>query len=47
MSLEQPRPTDVGETADGDVDYDELVEKLADQIDEEDLVMRYNWADSP
>ena len=24
MSLEQPRPTDVGETADGGVDYDEL-----------------------
>ena len=24
MSLEQPRPTDVGETADGSVDYDEL-----------------------
>ena len=24
MSLEEPRPTDVGETADGEVDYDEL-----------------------
>ena len=31
----------------GDLDRDEVVEKLADQIDEDDLVMRYNWADSP
>jgi NADH-quinone oxidoreductase subunit B len=30
-----------------DLDDDEVVEKLADQIDEDDLVMRYNWADSP
>ncbi|MFC6765771.1 NADH-quinone oxidoreductase subunit B [Natrinema soli] len=31
----------------GDLPQDELVQKLADDIDEEDLVMRYNWADSP
>ncbi|WP_226005711.1 NADH-quinone oxidoreductase subunit B [Natrinema salinisoli] len=31
----------------GDLPKDELVQKLADDIDEEDLVMRYNWADSP
>jgi NADH-quinone oxidoreductase subunit B len=31
----------------GDLDDDELVRKLASEIDEEDLVMRYNWADSP
>jgi NADH-quinone oxidoreductase subunit B len=31
----------------GDLERDEIVDKLADQIDEEDLVMRYNWADSP
>jgi NADH-quinone oxidoreductase subunit B len=31
----------------GELDRDEVVEKLADQIDEDDLVMRYNWADSP
>ncbi|MFC7194708.1 NADH-quinone oxidoreductase subunit B [Halosimplex aquaticum] len=31
----------------GDLERDELVEKLADQIDEDDLVMRYNWSDSP
>ncbi|ELY60588.1 NADH-quinone oxidoreductase subunit B [Natronolimnohabitans innermongolicus] len=31
----------------GDLERDELVQKLADDIDEEDLVMRYNWADSP
>ncbi len=31
----------------GDLPRDEVVEKLADQIDEDDLVMRYNWADSP
>ena len=30
-----------------DLDDDEVVEKLAAQIDEDDLVMRYNWADSP
>jgi len=30
-----------------ELDDDEVVRKLADQIDEEDLVMRYNWADSP
>ncbi|WP_222919719.1 NADH-quinone oxidoreductase subunit B [Natrinema sp. SYSU A 869] len=31
----------------GDLPQDELIQKLADDIDEEDLVMRYNWADSP
>ncbi|APX95666.1 NADH-quinone oxidoreductase subunit B [Natronorubrum daqingense] len=31
----------------GDLPKDELVQKLANDIDEEDLVMRYNWADSP
>jgi NADH-quinone oxidoreductase subunit B len=31
----------------GDLERDEVVQKLADQIDEDDLVMRYNWADSP
>ena len=31
----------------GDLDDDALVRKLASEIDEEDLVMRYNWADSP
>jgi NADH-quinone oxidoreductase subunit B len=31
----------------GDLDRDELVDKLADDIDEDTLVMRYNWADSP
>ncbi|PSQ08779.1 NADH-quinone oxidoreductase subunit B [Halobacteriales archaeon QS_5_68_33] len=31
----------------GDLERDELVEKLADRIDEDDLVMRYNWAESP
>jgi NADH-quinone oxidoreductase subunit B len=30
-----------------DLEQDEIVEQLAGQIDEEDLVMRYNWADSP
>ena len=30
-----------------DLDRDELVEKLADQIDDDELVMRYNFADSP
>lgn len=31
----------------GDLEQDELVQHLADEIDEDDLVMRYNWADSP
>ncbi|WP_436347768.1 NADH-quinone oxidoreductase subunit B [Natronorubrum sp. FCH18a] len=31
----------------GDLEKDELVQKLASEIDEDDLVMRYNWADSP
>ena len=31
----------------GDLDDDALVRKLASEIDEDDLVMRYNWADSP
>ena len=31
----------------GDLEADELVQELADDIDEDDLVMRYNWADSP
>ena len=31
----------------GDLDDDALVRKLASEIDEEDLVMRYNWADPP
>ncbi|GAA0660472.1 NADH-quinone oxidoreductase subunit B [Natronoarchaeum mannanilyticum] len=31
----------------GDLPRDEIVDELADQIDEEELVMRYNWADSP
>jgi NADH-quinone oxidoreductase subunit B len=30
-----------------DLEQDELVDTLADQIDEDSLVMRYNWADSP
>ena len=30
-----------------ELDDDEVVQKLANQIDEEDLVMRYNWRDSP
>ncbi|PSP77728.1 NADH-quinone oxidoreductase subunit B [Halobacteriales archaeon QS_1_68_20] len=30
-----------------DLPRDEVVEKLADQIDEDDLVMRYNWRNSP
>ena len=55
MSLEAPEPDlDVGETPDGDLDYDELadllgehVQHLADRIDEEELVMRYDWAESP
>ncbi len=31
----------------GDLDPDELVQSLADEIDEDTLVMRYNWVDSP
>ncbi len=31
----------------GDLERDELVESLADRIDEDTLVMRYNWVDSP
>jgi len=31
----------------GDLEEDELVQELASEIDEDDLVMRYNWADSP
>jgi NADH-quinone oxidoreductase subunit B len=31
----------------GDLEQDEVVEKLANQLDDDDLVMRYNWADSP
>ncbi|EMA50889.1 MULTISPECIES: NADH-quinone oxidoreductase subunit B [Halococcus] len=31
----------------GDLERDELVTKLADDIDEDTLVMRYNWNDSP
>src|SRR6056297_759899 len=31
----------------GDMERDELVKNLASQIDEDSLVMRYNWADSP
>ena len=31
----------------GDLYRDELVQELANDIDEDDLVMRYNWADSP
>ena len=31
----------------GDLERDEIVEKLAKDIDEESLVMRYNWADAP
>jgi len=30
-----------------DLDDDELVQHLADRIDEEELVMRYDWAESP
>ena len=30
-----------------DLDRDEVVDKLAEEIDEDDLVMRYNWDDSP
>jgi NADH-quinone oxidoreductase subunit B len=30
----------------GDLEGDELVQKLAREIDEDDLVMRYNWAES-
>jgi NADH-quinone oxidoreductase subunit B len=31
----------------GELERDELVTKLADDIDEETLVMRYDWNDSP
>lgn len=31
----------------GDLEGDEIVQQLADEINEDDLVMRYNWADSP
>ncbi|MUV88698.1 NADH-quinone oxidoreductase subunit B [Halapricum sp. CBA1109] len=31
----------------GDLERDELVDHLAQEIDEETLVMRYNWTDSP
>ncbi|WP_266080460.1 NADH-quinone oxidoreductase subunit B [Haladaptatus caseinilyticus] len=31
----------------GDLSRDELVATLADQIDDDTLVMRYNWVDSP
>jgi len=30
----------------GDLESDELVQKLAGEIDEDDLVMRYNWIDA-
>ncbi|MDS0279778.1 NADH-quinone oxidoreductase subunit B [Halomicroarcula sp. S1AR25-4] len=30
----------------GDLEQDELVQHLADEIDEDDLVMRYNWSES-
>ncbi|MFW6457820.1 MAG: NADH-quinone oxidoreductase subunit B [Halodesulfurarchaeum sp.] len=31
----------------GDLKQDEVVDHLAEEIDEDTLVMRYNWADSP
>jgi NADH-quinone oxidoreductase subunit B len=31
----------------GDLPQDELVAHLADQIDEQDLVMRYDWSAAP
>ena len=31
----------------GDLERDELVQHLADEIDEDDLVMRYDWANAP
>ncbi|HKL29630.1 MAG TPA: NADH-quinone oxidoreductase subunit B [Natrialbaceae archaeon] len=31
----------------GELERDELVNQLAEEIDEDTLVMRYNWADSP
>ncbi|MFP4590076.1 MAG: NADH-quinone oxidoreductase subunit B [Halobacteriales archaeon] len=31
----------------GDLERDEVIEQLADRIDEDALAMRYNWADSP
>jgi NADH-quinone oxidoreductase subunit B len=30
-----------------DLERDEVVDQLAEEIDEDTLVMRYNWADSP
>ncbi|WP_248515163.1 NADH-quinone oxidoreductase subunit B [Salinarchaeum laminariae] len=30
-----------------EMEQDEVVDQLADEIDEDDLAMRYNWADSP
>ena len=30
----------------GDLEEDELVQKLAAEINEEDLVMRYDWAEA-
>jgi NADH-quinone oxidoreductase subunit B len=31
----------------GDLERDELVETLADRIDEDTLAMRYDWRESP
>ncbi|PSQ38717.1 NADH-quinone oxidoreductase subunit B, partial [Halobacteriales archaeon SW_12_71_31] len=31
----------------GDLERDEVVEQLAEEIDEDTLVMRYDWAGSP
>ncbi len=31
----------------GDLEQDEVIDQLADRIDEDALTMRYNWADSP
>ncbi len=31
----------------GELGSDEIIDQLADEIDEDSLVMRYNWADSP
>ena len=31
----------------GDLERDEIVDQLAEEIDEDTLVMRYDWADSP
>jgi hypothetical protein len=30
----------------GDLSKDEIVDQLAGEIDEDELVMRYDWADS-